>query len=106
MKKYKIGMYGGKFMPLHKGHNYCIETAAKECEKVYVILFFGGASEEEVLKNNKDEYLGVDVRKGHVINICKNYDMTIFKYKMKNDNYFLDNQNMVNRCKKQINFKK
>ena len=77
MKKYKIGMYGGKFMPLHKGHNYCIETASKECEKVYVILFFGGADEEEVLKNNKEEYLGVDVRKEHVINICKNYDNCI-----------------------------
>ena len=42
MKKYEIGMYGGKFMPFHKGHNYCIEVAAKECKKVYVILFAGG----------------------------------------------------------------
>ena len=41
---------------------------------------------------------------GHYI--CKNYDMTIFNYERKNDNYFLDNQNMVDRCKKQINFKK
>ena len=77
MKKYKIGMYGGKFMPLHKGHNYCIETAANECEKVYVILFYGGADEVKILENNKDEYLSVEQRMEHVINISKNYDNAI-----------------------------
>ena len=60
MKKYKIGMYGGKFMPFHKGHNYCIEFAAKECKKLYVILFYGGADEEKILKENEEEYLSVE----------------------------------------------
>lgn len=73
MKKYEIGMYGGKFMPLHKGHNYCIEVASKECEKVYVILFYGGSDEEKILKNNQEEYLSVEVRKKHIENLCKNY---------------------------------
>ena len=74
MKKYEIGMYGGKFLPLHKGHNYCIEVASRECSKVYVILFFGGADEEKILKNNNDKYLSVEERKKHVIDICKKYD--------------------------------
>ena len=77
MKKYEVGMYGGKFLPLHKGHNYCIEVATKECERVYVILFFGGADEEKVMKNNNEKYLSVDERKKHVIDICKNYDNAI-----------------------------
>ncbi len=77
MKKYKIGMYGGKFMPLHKGHNYCIETASKECEKVYVILFYGGSDEVKILKENKDEYLTVETRIKHIKKICKNYPNTI-----------------------------
>ena len=77
MKQYKTGMYGGKFMPLHKGHNYCIETACAECEKVYVILFFGGADEMSILKNNKEEYLTVSQREKHIINICKDYDNAI-----------------------------
>jgi HTH-type transcriptional repressor of NAD biosynthesis genes len=77
MKKYKIGMYGGKFMPLHKGHNYCIETACKECEKVYVILFYGGADELNILKNNKEEYLSVKDRIKHMKKICKKYDNAI-----------------------------
>ena len=77
MKKYKIGMYGGKFLPLHKGHNYCIEVASKECEKVYVMLFYGGADEMKVLENNNEEYLSVIKRTEHMLNICKNYDNAI-----------------------------
>ena len=74
MKKYKVGMYGGKFMPLHEGHNYCLEKASKECEVVYAILFYGGADEEKVLENNKEEYLSVKVREEHVINLSKQYN--------------------------------
>ena len=70
MKQYKTGMYGGKFMPLHKGHNYCIETACAECEKVYVILFFGGADEMNILQNNKEEYLTVSQREKHPNTDC------------------------------------
>jgi len=77
MKKYKIGMYGGKFLPLHKGHNYCIEFASKECEIVYVILFYGGSDELKILKESKDKYLSVEDRMKHVKNICKNYDNAI-----------------------------
>jgi HTH-type transcriptional repressor of NAD biosynthesis genes len=76
MKKYKIGMYGGKFMPLHKGHNYCIETASKECEKVYVIFFHSSADEEKILRTYKTKYLSVEDRVKHIENICKNYKNT------------------------------
>ena len=75
--KYDVGMYGGKFMPLHKGHNYCIETACTECKKVYVILFYGGADEIEILKHNSEYYLSFEDRKKHVIDICKNYENAI-----------------------------
>ena len=75
--KYKIGMYGGKFMPFHKGHRYCVETASKECEKVYVILFYGGSDEVEILKNNNSNYLSVEVRKQKVIELTSNYSNAI-----------------------------
>lgn len=71
MKKYKVGMYGGKFMPLHLGHKFCIETAAKECETVYAILFYGGAEEFEILEGNRSKYLTVERRMKQLKTACK-----------------------------------
>ena len=74
MKQFLVGMYGGKFMPFHKGHFYCIEKATMQCEKVYVILFYGGADEEKILAREKRDYLSVEVRKRHIENaIQKNF---------------------------------
>ena len=75
--KYKIGMYGGKFMPFHKGHRYCVDFATKECDKVYVILFYGGSDEIEILKNNKEDYLSFEVRKEKVEKLVANYPNAI-----------------------------
>lgn len=36
--KYKVGMYGGSFNPLHLGHVNNIITASNLCEKLYVVL--------------------------------------------------------------------
>ena len=60
-------------MPFHKGHRYCVETAASECEKVYVILFYGGNDEIEILKKNHSKYLSVDERKKKVIELASKY---------------------------------
>ena len=71
MKKYKIGMYGGKFLPFHKGHRFCVETAALECETVYVILFWGGADEEKILQSHPEIWLSVEERKKQMYKICE-----------------------------------
>lgn len=71
MKKYKIGMYGGKFLPFHKGHRYCVETAAIECETVYVILFWGGADEDLILKKHAEIWLSVEERSRQMNKICE-----------------------------------
>ena len=72
IKKYEIGMYGGKFMPFHKGHYYCLETAASECEKVYLILFYGGLQEKKVKQH--DNYLNVSERIKYLQNIIKKFN--------------------------------
>ena len=64
-------------MPFHKGHRYCIETACSECEKVYVILFFGGNEEIEILKHNKTKFLSVEARKKKVVELCSQYENAI-----------------------------
>ncbi len=71
MKKYKTGMYGGKFLPFHKGHRFCVETAASECETVYVILFWGGADEEEILRQQPEIWLSVEERTKQMKRICE-----------------------------------
>lgn len=48
MSKFKHGMYGGKFLPFHKGHKYCIDYARKICGWLTVILFINGDDEIEV----------------------------------------------------------
>ncbi len=35
----KIGLTIGKFAPLHKGHQFLIETAIKEMDEVYAVIY-------------------------------------------------------------------
>lgn len=39
--RYKVGMYGGSFNPLHLGHVACIIQAANMCEKLFLVLSVG-----------------------------------------------------------------
>lgn len=39
MKNKKIGFTIGKFAPFHKGHAYLIDTALKEMDEVYVVIY-------------------------------------------------------------------
>lgn len=78
-KKYKVGMFGGKFMPFHKGHFYCIDVAASQCEKVYVLLFSGGDQENEILLNNPGVwYLSIEDRQKHIKSAIKKYNNVEF----------------------------
>lgn len=77
-KKYKIGMYGGKFMPFHKGHLHCVEVASKQCEKLYVILFHGNDQEIEIMKTRNEEWLSVKSREDHIRKACEKFDNVEF----------------------------
>ena len=76
-KKYRIGMYGGKFIPFHIGHRFCLEIASKLCKKVYCILFYGGDQEIQILENDTTidrKYLDFYWRKTEVRRICEEFD--------------------------------
>jgi len=73
-----IGFFGGKFLPMHKGHLYCIDTAARQCDHVVVIMFINGDEELRVLGNNHDELLSVSFRAEQIQRVCSLYDNVEF----------------------------
>lgn len=68
-----VGFYGGKFLPMHKGHLYCIDTAAKQCDHVVVIMFINGDDELKVMKTNHDPGLSVESRIEQAKRVCALY---------------------------------
>lgn len=78
LKKFKTGMYGGKFMPMHIGHLRCLETASKECEAVYCILFYGGTQEKEIAESHSGEnYLSLNRRIQQLYRVAGMFDNVI-----------------------------
>ena len=45
----KVGLYVGRFQPLHKGHEYIIKTALEQCDVLLVCI--GSAQESNTPKN-------------------------------------------------------
>lgn len=67
------GFYGGKFFPMHVGHLYCIDTAAKQCDHVVVILFINGDDEMRYLREHHDPTLDVAYRIDQAKRVCALY---------------------------------
>ena len=64
----KIGFTIGKFAPLHKGHQFLIETALKEMDKVIVVVYDTDVTKvptEERASWIKELYPNVEVRFAH-----------------------------------------
>ena len=74
------GFYGGKFLPMHKGHLFCIDTAAKQCDHVVVIMFINGDDELRVLKdyNKEDATLNLNYRIEQLKRVCSLYNNVDF----------------------------
>lgn len=72
------GFYGGKFLPLHKGHLYCIDIAARQCDRVVVIMFINGDDELEIMKSHNDKELTVESRIKQLQKVCELYDNVSF----------------------------
>ena len=64
----KIGFTIGKFAPLHKGHQYLIETALKEMDKVIVVVYDTDAINiptEERANWIKELYPNIEIKYAH-----------------------------------------
>ena len=73
-----VGFYGGKFLPMHKGHLYCIDTAARQCDHVVVIMFINGDDELRVAATNHDPELSVGNRIAQAKRVCSLYENVEF----------------------------
>lgn len=67
------GFFGGKFLPMHKGHLYCIDTAARQCDHVTVLMFVGGDDELRICAERKDRILSVAYRQAQLERVCALY---------------------------------
>lgn len=73
-----VGFFGGKFLPMHKGHLYCIDVAARQCDRVVVIMFINGEDELEVRKQTDDPSLTVHARMAQLERVCSIYNNVEF----------------------------
>ena len=67
------GFFGGKFMPLHKGHLYCIDTAAKMCDRVVVVMFINSEDEFRISQESVSPLWSVENRIKQLERVCKLY---------------------------------
>lgn len=49
---FKIGFYGGKMLPVHLGHIFCIRQAARQCQELHVILFHSSPNEQLLISQS------------------------------------------------------
>ena len=71
---YNAGMYGGKFLPMHMGHLYCVDQASKLCDEVYLILFYGGFWEKLIRELGDRDIFSKEARWNQVLKVANLYD--------------------------------
>ena len=67
------GFFGGKFLPMHRGHLYCIDTAARQCDHVTVLLFYGGNDEMRIRTEGTEAYRTLAFREAQMRRVCALY---------------------------------
>lgn len=74
-KKFGIGFYGGKYLPPHLGHGYCICTMSSVCEEGHIILFHGGDQELDCKARGEwGKWADVQSRLDHIKDFIEKYD--------------------------------
>ncbi len=64
----KIGFTIGKFAPLHKGHEYLIDTALKDMDKFYIVVYdtdFMNIDMKTKINWIKNKYQNVEILKAY-----------------------------------------
>ena len=67
----KIGQFGGKFIPWHKGHLMVAFQAMSYVDKLYIILFYNDKFDEQLCYQDGCKYMPKDLRRSWIGNSIK-----------------------------------
>ncbi len=77
MKKYKTGLYIGKFFPFQAGHFQTLKTIANLCEKVFLVFYYDEKT-EDILRKELD--YNITERLEDTQKILKNQNIEVVQF--------------------------
>lgn len=89
----KIGLYSGKFLPLHKGHLHCIMQAQSRVDILFVVVGYDDEYDQALCKDSKIQWMSSRVRERIISEELKNLpNIRVFSaYEKRSDDYMNDN---------------
>lgn len=101
MKKYKTGIYVGKFYPFQQGHLQTLNTILDICERVFLVFYYDENSESNL---NKELNYNIDERISDTRLILKDKNVDVVKFIPSKDLIFpKDYLEIKNQLFKQLN---
>lgn len=90
-----IGLYGGKFIPLHNGHIKCIEDASQLVDVLFVVVGYDPVHDKKICKDTKFKYANPERRERWVseatahlpnVRVFSNYEKRVSDWDKYNGN--------------------
>ena len=91
-KNKKIGLYGGKFLPFHKGHLNCIFEAQSLVDILFVVVGYDDVYDKSLCENTGFEWVSSRVRERWITKELKNFKniRVLSQYEKRSDDYMND----------------
>lgn len=91
-KSKKIGYYGGKFMPFHKGHLSCIMKAQSMVDILFVVVGYDNDYDKELCEGSKVEWMSPRERERIISRELRKFpNIRVFsQYERRTDDYMND----------------
>ena len=101
-----IGVYGGKFLPFHKGHLNCIMKAQSLVDILFVVVGFDDEYDQSLCANTKMKWISSRERERMISRELRRLpNIRVFsQYEPRTDHYMQDervsisNQQLINTC--------
>jgi bifunctional NMN adenylyltransferase/nudix hydrolase len=88
--KYKVGVYIGRFQPIHLGHLETIEVMAKTCEKI--IISIGSSNRPKTIENPWTQHERELMIRASVSDYLPKFDSERIRFQHVNDYMYNDNK--------------